>query len=65
MHPPTTQKIVSTGEATSTEDELVYTGVDNVQNRHMRYPFKTNSNNSYNNYEFTKDNTILVLSNPF
>ena len=49
MHPPTPQKIVSTGEATSTEDELVYTGVDNVQNRHMRDPFKTNTKNSDNN----------------
>ena len=65
MHPPTTQKIVSSGKATSTEDELVYTGVDKVQNRHMRYPFKTNTNNSNNNKEFTHDNTILVLSNPF
>ena len=49
MHPPTPQKIVPTGEATSTEDELVYTGVDNVQNRHMRDPFKTNTKNSDNN----------------
>jgi hypothetical protein len=49
MQPLKTQKIVSTGEATSTEDELVYTGVDNVQNRHMRYPFKTNTNKSNNN----------------
>jgi hypothetical protein len=65
MQPPKTQKIVSTGEATSTEDELVYTGVDNVQNRHMRYPFKTNTYDFNNNKEFTHDNTSLVLSNLF
>jgi hypothetical protein len=49
MHPPEIQETVSIREVTSTEEELVYTGVDNEQKRHMRYPFKTNTNNTINN----------------
>ena len=40
MHTPASQKIVSTTEPTSSGEDLVYIGVDNEQNRHIKYPFK-------------------------